>query len=791
MLAESSESVLYSIGRVWVWFAELLLVYVVLVYPSGRFASRADRLLFRAGVVVVAMFLLLAVLGEYPTPNPWASCGTDCPPNAFMVPSSEPGFVDALLLPLTQVASVAVFAGVALQLLRRLMSGSSLMRLELVPVLAAAVLRMVATVAFLLARGANSDSELTDVLGAVSFLGTPAVSVAFLIGLVRSRARAARALGKLSGALGRPSARQLREVIAEAVDDPSLEVVYRTSGDPAEWVDDQGCPVALPEASGSRAATEIRGGGVSVAALIHDPALADAPVMTEVANGFTQMALQNQRLETELRSSLRELQASRSRIMSAADQERRRIERDLHDGAQQRLVALTIELELAGEMVRSDPAEGAARLRKLVQDAKDAMADIRSLAHGLYPSILVERGLVGALSEAAAACPLRTTVSTRDLGRYAPEIEGAVYFCCHEALQNAAKHAEGATHAAITVWEDEAVHFEVLDDGAGLPDGYAGEGAGLTNMRDRLGAMGGTLAIESNHAKGTRVMAAVPIRLVELALPIDSLVRRATDALTDCFAVYRAVTDGRGNVVDFAVEHMNDAARRDLGVDLREPAGQTLGRLQPDYLRSQAFRWLRHIIELEVPGGREVKTYEPLAGDRRRLLQSSELRAAPLGDGRVVVVWRDVTEHARVDEDLRLQATALGRATEGVCLVRASDGVIVYANHRFAEIMGYEHGELDGRPVADINWEDEPGQADRLAQQISADLERFGQARCEVRNQRKDGSLIWSQARIGAFDHPDHSRVWVSFHQDVTSQQEARTRSGLGNGGGLAARWAR
>ena len=311
----------------------------------------------------------------------------------------------------------------------------------------------------------------------------------------------------------------------------------------------------------------------------------------------------------------------------------------------------------------------------------------------------------------------------------------------------------------------------------GLPEGYASHGAGLTHMRDRLGAMGGTLAIESNFGRGTRVMGAVPIRPVELAPPTDSLLRQATDALSDCFAIYRAVTDERGDVVDFAVEHMNDAARRDLGVGGEEPVGQTLGRLQPDYLRSQAFRWLRHIVELEVPGGREVNAYEPLGGERRRLLQSSDIRAAPLGDGRVVVVWRDVTEHARVDEDLRLQSTVLRRVADGVCLVRASDGVIVYANHRFAEIMGYEDGELDGRPVADINWEDEPGQAELIARQISADLERFGEARCELRNRRKDGSLIWCEAHVVGFDHPDHGRVWVSVQRDVTARREARARS--------------
>ena len=135
MLAESPDSVLYSIGRVWVWFAELLLVYLVLAFPIRAVREPRRRLLFRAGVVAVGAYLLLALLGDFPTPNPWASCGTDCPPNAFMLPSSEPGFVDAVLLPITQALSVAVFAGVAVRLVGRLAGGSSLTRLELVPVL--------------------------------------------------------------------------------------------------------------------------------------------------------------------------------------------------------------------------------------------------------------------------------------------------------------------------------------------------------------------------------------------------------------------------------------------------------------------------------------------------------------------------------------------------------------------------------------------------------------------------------------------------------------------------------
>ena len=185
-----------------------------------------------------------------------------------MLPSSEPGFVEDVLMPIAQAASVLLFAGVALRLLRRLTSGSSLMRVELVPVLAAAVVRMVATAAFLIARGADPESQLTDVLGADRALGD-----ARRIGRIPDRARALACPRRESAeqaerGSGSTDARQeLQDVIAEAVDDPSLEIVYRTSGDPAEWVDDMGHPVALPEASRDRATTEIRSGGVPIAAL--------------------------------------------------------------------------------------------------------------------------------------------------------------------------------------------------------------------------------------------------------------------------------------------------------------------------------------------------------------------------------------------------------------------------------------------------------------------------------------------------------------------------------------------
>ena len=297
--------------------------------------------------------------------------------------------------------------------------------------------------------------------------------------------------------------------------------------------------------------------------------------MTEVAKGFTRMSLQNQRLETELRSSLRELKASRSRIMSAADEERRRIERDLHDGAQQRLLALAIQLEMAGELVASDPGKGAERIHELVEDVNEAMADIRSLASGLYPSLLLERGLVEALSEAAAACSVPTTLTAGAWGGTHPRSRVPSTSAVARRSRTPPSTRKGARSAPIKLWEADAAALRGARRRRRAPATRttSARARGITNMRDRIGAMGGTLAIESHPGAGTCVMGAVPLAPVDVPLPIDSLLRRATDALPDCFAIYRAVTDARGNVADFAVEHMNDAARRDLGVGARGARG--------------------------------------------------------------------------------------------------------------------------------------------------------------------------------------------------------------------------
>jgi PAS domain S-box-containing protein len=353
-------------------------------------------------------------------------------------------------------------------------------------------------------------------------------------------------------------------------------------------------------------------------------------------------------------------------------------------------------------------------------------------------------------------------------------MESAVYFCCLEALQNAAKHAHGATAVAISLSEtdDGRLSFEVRDDGAGF-DQASSDGSGLANMHDRVAVLGGSLRIDSSPGEGTTVAGHIPLAPVALPPELETLLRRATDALEDCFGIFCAVRDQRGAVVDFLVEHVNEAACRDLGDSREEEIGRTLGELVPGYTDSETFRWHRHVLAADGPLSREDLAYAGALEDASHLERAYDVRAAPLGGGRLVLSWRDITKRKRAELQLRMQSVVLDRAAEGVCLVRASDAVIVYANPRYARIFGYEPGELDGQPVSVLNWEEQPGDGARRAKEIVEVLEQRGEASLEVRNRCKNGTAIWTEAHVTGFNHPDHGKVWVTVQQEITERKEA------------------
>ena len=245
----------------------------------------------------------------------------------------------------------------------------------------------------------------------------------------------------------------------------------------------------------------------------------DDQALTELARQVG-LALHNVRLDSALQASLDEvrrqadeLRASRARIVQAGDAQRRSIERDLHDGAQQRLVALAVRVRLARQAAETDVAQAGTMLEEIGTDLQEAVQELRNLAHGIYPPLLAARGLREALSAAAGRAPLPTNVDADGLGRYSQPTEAAVYFCVLEALQNAGKHAGDGAQITITVHEDEgALLFDVADDGAGfdLSTG-AHRGHGFVNMTDRVGAIGGTVTVDSTVGRGTRITGRIPV----------------------------------------------------------------------------------------------------------------------------------------------------------------------------------------------------------------------------------------------------------------------------------------
>jgi signal transduction histidine kinase len=251
-----------------------------------------------------------------------------------------------------------------------------------------------------------------------------------------------------------------------------------------------------------------------------DPYTADDDSMlTELARQVG-LALHNVELDSALQESLDEvrrqaeqLQESRARIVAASDAARRQIERNLHDGAQQHLVALAVNVRLARRLVDTDAAASAEILDQLGEGLQDAVQELRALAHGIYPPLLVDRGIAEALRSAAGRAALPTEVEADGLERYSPEEEAAVYFCCMEALQNAGKHAgEGAT-ATLRVWEEPgALLFEASDTGRGFDaNGSKGLGAGFVNMSDRVGAIGGAVDVRSAPGAGTTISGRIPL----------------------------------------------------------------------------------------------------------------------------------------------------------------------------------------------------------------------------------------------------------------------------------------
>jgi signal transduction histidine kinase len=334
------------------------------------------------------------------------------------------------------------------------------------------------------------------------------VAIALLIGVLRDDAAKGRIADLVVRLDGLPPLPLLQASLRDALGDPSLEV-YRWEGAMARFTDATGRPVTPPADGAARAVLTIGTADAPELVIAHDPALRDDPGLVSAAAAAVRLAVENERLQAEVRAQLDAVTASRARIVEAQDDERRRIERDLHDGAQQRLVSLQLSLQMLRRDLGPDADPAAvAELEAASAEAAAAIADIRELARGVHPAILTESGLGAALGSLADRAPLPVVV-TDELDRRLPgSVEATAYFVAAEALTNAIKHS-GASRIDLRTWlADDQLHLDVSDDGRGGADTM--NGTGLTGIQDRVAALGGTVRLESRDGQGTRLEVALP-----------------------------------------------------------------------------------------------------------------------------------------------------------------------------------------------------------------------------------------------------------------------------------------
>jgi signal transduction histidine kinase len=465
--------------------------HLVVAFPDGRLHSRAERLVVAAGYVTTTLLQVPSLLFEEHTPGE--------PRNLLVV---RPDQVLSDRLDLIQFLAAAVVIAVSLTLVaRRWNAATALQRRALAPMVwtSGAAFLVLAVAAGLDAAGAGSD-----VLENVSLLMLAAVPFAFLAGLLRTRLAAGDRISALVERLGRTAdAGTVRDALADALGDPSVALAYWLPAQ-SRFVDADGRPVTLRDG----AWTEVELHGRRIAAIAHDPSLADQRQLVGAAGAAVALALENERLAAELRARIEELRASRARLVRAGDDERRRLERDLHDGAQSRMVALAVQLGVARRRADGD-AELAALLDASRAELATSLDELRELARGIHPAVLTDRGLGAALGGLATRAPVAVEVAEPIPGDLPAPVATAVYFVVAEALTNVAKYAQ-AEHATVAVTRaDDAVRAEVADDGVG--GASAAGGSGLRGLADRVAALDGRLEIDSPAGGGTRVWVEIPL----------------------------------------------------------------------------------------------------------------------------------------------------------------------------------------------------------------------------------------------------------------------------------------
>ncbi|MEV4177663.1 histidine kinase [Nonomuraea sp. NPDC049709] len=486
MLYPSGNAVAHTIGQALDLLPLVFIVHVFLAFPTGRLAGRLERALMGiAYVAATGVQLAVMVLGGL---EPHVLRLVEAPVLAQGIYQ-----VELVLIGGVALTGVALLAG-------RRRAGERPPRRPLALMIGASALALV-MIALLLLVGVFAELFFPTIQQ-ISLAVLGLAPVAFLAGLLQARL-ARVSVGDLVVEL-RAEPADLRGPLARALRDPSLSLVYWLPKF-GSWADQDGKPVELP--ADRTGVTPIEQDGKQVAALVHDPALTHEPELLEAVSAAAALALHTGRLQAELRANVEELRGSRARVIEAGQKERQRLERDLHDGAQQRLVALSLNLGMLQTRLDGD-ADARALLAQARDEVTISLAELRDIARGLHPAVLTAHGLAVALESLAARAPvpIRLTVELDD--RLAEAVEVAAYYVVCESLANIGKHARASSATVDVTRVGDQLVVEVVDDGVGGADTESG--SGLRGLADRVEAQGGRLRVWTPHGDGTRVRAEMP-----------------------------------------------------------------------------------------------------------------------------------------------------------------------------------------------------------------------------------------------------------------------------------------
>ena len=501
----------FSVGVLFAGLAPVAVAYLLLAHPTGRLHSQAERrlLIGGGGVTAALWFIGVEISGQPPLRTPLITCAPHCRPTVLSLDLTRtaPEAVTVLLV----IAWLAMSVGTAVLIHRRDRAAAAALHRSLAPVdvvASAAAILLVLAIALRLTADqftASLPGQLATAVGLLYATGATLIPLAVLLGLSMERLFMARTLARLVRQFATYPEQDPRVFIAQGLEDPTLQVAYLRP-ETETYVDATGMPMVLPLATPERSVSWIRREGRPVAAVIYDRELSDKDGFLEALGAAALIRLERAQLEAELRASSTELAESRVRLLESADAERRRLERDLHDGVQQDLIGLRIKLGLAVDAIHSDPGESERQLEAVGRHMDEVLQTLRDFARGIYPAVLQERGLADALRSAAAGSPAQVSIRAFDVGRYPQDVEVAIYFCCLEALQNVAKHAGADVPVTVKLSQrGRRVYFEVRDFGCGFDMADARRGSGLTNMQDRIEALGGRLVISSSPGRGATV----------------------------------------------------------------------------------------------------------------------------------------------------------------------------------------------------------------------------------------------------------------------------------------------